>query len=240
MPVALAEVGMPGVQRAALPATLPATCRTDLLAVDGQPVGVRARRGSTADAAAGKPVDLQLCPAPSAAAGLDARPRATTSVRSAPGTRTGIDVDGLVLGSDAGGAAMALGARGELPTSVTQPAGAARGDARGCKVTSTGSTKIELSVSGAQPGHAVLAGARARATTPGGRRRVAGKDVGGSTLVDGYANGWLVHPTSGTLLGDAPVDAAADGVDRARGVGARVPGVPVPRAASPPGWRTDG
>ena len=44
---------------------------------------------------------------------------------------------------------------------------------------------------------------------------VAGKDVGGSTLVDGYANGWLVQPTSGTLLGDAHVDAAADGVDRA-------------------------
>ncbi len=195
MPVALAEVGLPGVQRAAMPATLPADCRTDLLEVDGQPLGVELR-GSTADAAAGKPVDLAVCPASSAAAGLTLG-RGDHTVRSVPGTRSGIDVDGLVLGSDAGGAAMTLGARGELPRSVTRPPAPPAATPR-VRVTSTGSTKIELAVSGASRGTPFWL-VLGQSSNAGWEASVAGKDVGGSTLVNGYANGWLVHPTAGTF-----------------------------------------
>ena len=60
MPAAIAEFGVPGVQRAPLPAQLPATCRTDLLTVDGKPVGVELV-GSAAAAQARQPIDLQFC-----------------------------------------------------------------------------------------------------------------------------------------------------------------------------------
>ena len=97
MPVAIAEFGVPGVARAVVPARLPAACRTDLLAVDGRPVGVQltgVRRPPPPPAAP------STCRCAVAAADL-ALDRGDHRVRSAPGTRTGVDVDGLVLGSDA-------------------------------------------------------------------------------------------------------------------------------------------
>jgi arabinofuranan 3-O-arabinosyltransferase len=195
MPVAIAEVGLPGVRRATPPAALPAVCHTDLLTVDGRPVGVQLA-GSTAAAAAGQPVDLQVCPTASASAGLDLD-RGDHVVRSAEGKRTGVDVDGLVLGSDAGGSPMALGARGELPTSVTRPA-AVRSATPRVAVTSQGSTKVELTVSGARRGTPFWL-VLGESNNSGWEATVAGKDAGGSMLVDGYANGWLVHPTSGSF-----------------------------------------
>ena len=41
MPVAIAEAGIPGVRRALGPAQLSDVCRTDLLSIDGRPVGIR-------------------------------------------------------------------------------------------------------------------------------------------------------------------------------------------------------
>ncbi len=212
MPVAIAEVGMPGVQQAPLPATLPSACRTDLLAVDGQPVGVRLS-GSPAAAEALKPIDYQLCD-PNAPATLTAAAATSTAaaatpatgltldlakgshlVRSAPGTATGIDVDGLVLGSDAGGTAMALGAGGKLPASATHIPVAAKAATPTVKVTSNGRTKIEVHVTGAEPGTPFWM-VLGESNNAGWQATVAGKDVGGSTLVNGYANGWLVTPTT--------------------------------------------
>ena len=212
MPVAIAEVGMPGVQRAPLPATLPSACRTDLLAVDGHPVGVRLS-GSPAAAEALKPIDYQLCD-PNAPATLTAAAATSTAaaatpatgltldlakgshlVRSAPGTATGIDVDGLVLGSDAGGTAMALGAGGKLPASATHIPVAAKAATPTVKVTSNGRTKIEVHVTGAEPGTPFWM-VLGESNNAGWQATVAGKDVGGSTLVNGYANGWLVTPTT--------------------------------------------
>jgi hypothetical protein len=193
MPVAIAELGVPGVQRAPMPATLPATCRSDLLRVDGNAVPVQLS-GSSADAARGQPVDLQRCPDPSAALDLEAGDHL---VRSAPGTTTGVDVDGMVLGSDADGSAMALGPRGELPKTVTQVASTAGATPR-IEVTSKGSTKVELKVTGARrstPFWLVLS----ESNNAGWQATVDGTDIGGSTLVDGYANGWRVTPPSASF-----------------------------------------
>jgi arabinofuranan 3-O-arabinosyltransferase len=66
------------------------------------------------------------------------------------------------------------------------------------RVTSTGSTKIELAVSGASRGTPFWL-VLGQSSNAGWEASVAGKDVGGSTLVNGYANGWLVHPTAGTF-----------------------------------------
>jgi hypothetical protein len=188
MPVAIAELGLPGVTRTAVPATLPSECRSDLLAIDGAPVATRLV-GTSADLLAGKAVDLELC-----------SPDVTLSrgnhvVRSTPGTVTGIDVDGMVLGSAAGGGALALGPGGELPSSaLTIPASAVAATPQ-VKVTDDGRTKIRVHVSGAQPGTPFWL-VLGQSNNAGWQASVAGKDVGGSQLVNGYANGWLVHPTS--------------------------------------------
>ena len=193
MPVAIAEVGLPGVQRAAMPTTVPSTCRADLLRVDGEGVPV-ALAGSTADAVAGKPLDLVRCPDADAALNLD---RGDHVLRSSGGTATGVDLDGVVLGSDRGGAAMALGARGTLPTTVTQVA-ARPAATPGITVKSKGSTKIELTVSGARKGTPFWL-VLGESNNAGWKASVDGTDVGGSTLVNGYANGWRIRPPSSSF-----------------------------------------
>ena len=40
LPLAIAEVGIPGLQAAPLPATIPSTCRDDLLTIDSKPVWI--------------------------------------------------------------------------------------------------------------------------------------------------------------------------------------------------------
>ena len=92
MPVALAELGIPGVQRAALPPRFPDTCRTDLLSIDGDPVPVRLD-GAPAAAVGGDPIDLAACVTSIALTEGD------HVLRSADGTVTGVDVDRVVLGS---------------------------------------------------------------------------------------------------------------------------------------------
>ncbi len=194
MPVALAEVGLPGVQRAPMPAALPSVCRIGILSVDGQDVGL-SLSGSTATAAAGGALDAQLCSvAGDDIAGID---RGNHVLRAQAGTETGVDVDGLVLGSNAGGAPMRLGERGKLPPSVTQPPAPDAATPR-VRVTSKGSSKLELSVRGAQRGTPFWL-VLGQSDNAGWEATVDGKDVGGSTLVDGYANGWLVEPPSGSF-----------------------------------------
>jgi hypothetical protein len=195
MPVAIAEVGMPGVQRAAMPTTLPAVCQDELLTLDGTPVPVTLA-GSTADAVAGRALDLAPCRATAAAGGVDLD-RGDHVVRSAPGRRSGVDVDGLVLGSDAGGTTMRLGERGALPTSVTQVATAAGAQPR-VEVTSKGSTKIDLTVRGARKGTPFWL-VLGQSDNAGWEATVDGTNIGGSTLVDGYANGWPVRPPSSSF-----------------------------------------
>jgi hypothetical protein len=193
MPVAVAEFGVPGVRRAALPQALPSTSRSDLVRVDGDALPVRLS-GPAAAAAAGQAVDLQRCPDAGAPLRLDCGDHV---LRAAAGTATGIDVDGMVLGSETGGAAMALGERGELPTTVTQAAVTGGATPR-VDVTSKSSTKVELKVTGARKGTPFWL-VLAESNNAGWQATVDGKDIGGSTLVDGYANGWRIAPPSGTF-----------------------------------------
>ncbi len=197
MPVAVAELGIPGVRRAPVPPTMSGTCRTDLLQVDGRPIGIRLS-GTTGAATALDPIDYQLCnptdptaPAPSLA--LD---KGTHEIRSTPGTSSGIDVDGLVLGSEAGGRPMTLGPGGAVTSAETvaaHPAGGAT-----VQVVGNGRTRLTLKVTGATPGSPFWL-VLGESNNAGWQATIAGRDAGGSTLVDGYANGWFVHPTSSTF-----------------------------------------
>ncbi|HEX9505251.1 MAG TPA: discoidin domain-containing protein, partial [Acidimicrobiia bacterium] len=193
MPVALAEVGIPGVQRAPLPAQFPRICRTDLLTVDGKAVAVHLN-GDPARAAAGDPVDLALGPCSGPFLSLSTGDHV---VRTAQGTTTGIDVDGLTLASSAAGGPMTLGPGGALGDTAVAKVAVAKVGSPGTtprvRVEHNGRTKLTLHVEGATPGSPfwVVLG---ESNSSGWQATVAGSDVGGSTLVDGYANGWLINP----------------------------------------------
>ena len=91
-----------------------------------------------------------------------------------------------------------------------------------------------MHVTGAQPGQPFWL-VLGESNSAGWKATVDGEDAGGSTLVDGYANGWLVVPPAIGLRRHARVDAATDGVDRARDLGCHAPAVPGARvvASSP-------
>jgi arabinofuranan 3-O-arabinosyltransferase len=185
MPVGVAEVGIPGVRRAPTPAQLPSTCRADLLTLDGKPVPIRLV-GNTGAAELGDPIEFEPCSGPASLGPGD------HVLRAAPGTTTGIDVDGAVLGSDASGAPMSLGAGGSL-ANVTRSRERAAGGQPTVRVLHDGRTKQELEISGARRGvpfWLVLGESK----SSGWRATVAGSRSGEPRLVDGYANGWLVVP----------------------------------------------
>ncbi len=229
MPVAIAEVGIPGVRRAAMPAQLPAECRDDLVVLDGTVVPMTLD-GSTADAAAGRPVDLAPCPATAAAGGV-ALDRGDHTVRSLQGTQTGIDVDGMVFGSDAGGTGMALGPRGELPTSVTQAA-ATRGRAAAREGHEQGQFEDRAHGERSAQGHAVLVGARTepeRGLGGVGRGHRDRRVDAGRRLRQRLARRSAV----GHIRRDPHLDATDQGVDRAGDLGGGGAAVPRARAPSP-------
>ena len=82
LPVAIAEMGLPGVVRDAPADEVGDRCYDDLLTVDGEPVPIRFA-GSTADAEARLPLDVEACDGPVAAAG-------PTDVVAAEGRDTGL------------------------------------------------------------------------------------------------------------------------------------------------------
>ncbi|HVF33552.1 MAG TPA: alpha-(1-_3)-arabinofuranosyltransferase family protein [Acidimicrobiales bacterium] len=175
LPVALASVDLgAGVPVASTPTELPAVCRDDLLRLDGAPLSVRlvgptdaARRG----------FGLQACdPADEPTlGGGDHR------LTARPGLDTGIDVDRLVLSSAAGGAPGPLAVRGSS------------GPSPGPRVERRSPTKLDVTIdaTGDDPFWLVLG----ESHSPGWRIDVDGPtEAGPHTLVDGYANGWLVRP----------------------------------------------
>ena len=146
-------------------------------------------------------------------------------MRSTPGTSTGIDVDGVVLASDATGAPASLGPGGSL-ANFTQSVGNVPAGKPDVRVVDDGRTNKELRISGAQPGvpfWLVLG----ESNSKGWKASVAtddasvlsGPGAGRSTLVDGYANGWLVVTELPELQRRARVDATTFGVGRARDLG---------------------
>ncbi|HET6793379.1 MAG TPA: alpha-(1-_3)-arabinofuranosyltransferase family protein [Acidimicrobiales bacterium] len=181
LPVAVAEVGVPGMPRiASPPAQLPSPCRSDLLTVDGRPVPVR-MVGSTASALALGELPLVACG--SAASGVALGP-GSHDVRTVPGRDTGVDIDSLTLDSAPGGAPLP-GRVGRAPA----PSGAA---APTVTVVASGPTSQRVVVHHpAGPFWLVLG----QSHNQGWEARVdGGGDLGSPRIVDGYANGWWVTP----------------------------------------------
>jgi arabinofuranan 3-O-arabinosyltransferase len=181
MPVGIAELGIPGVTMPRPAATLPATCRTDLVTVDGKPLGVRII-GDTVTVENGGTMKLEPCDA----SGLSLS-KGEHVVRARPGHDTGLDIDRLVLASAAGGAPSTS------PLIAATGAGAgARTAAPTVRVTSSGRTSADLRVK--NPGHPFWL-VLGQSFNKGWKATLAdGTSLGAPQLVDGMSNGWYVTP----------------------------------------------
>ncbi|MCU1346595.1 MAG: coagulation factor 5/8 type domain protein, partial [Acidimicrobiia bacterium] len=177
MPVGIAELGIAGLRSAAAPSEV-RVCDRQLLLVDGQSVGACAI-GSRADAVAGKPLRLTDSAGQPLTLALAPGHHVIEQVRAAT---TAVDLDRVVLTAAAVGGPPAKAAAAPPPV---------------VKVTAEGLHSYKLSVSGAtQPFWLVLG----QSQSDGWKAKVNGHSIGGSTLIDGYANGWMVDPGGRTDL----------------------------------------
>ncbi|MGZ6954727.1 MAG: alpha-(1-_3)-arabinofuranosyltransferase domain-containing protein [Acidimicrobiia bacterium] len=183
MPVGIAELGVPGLDAVRPAAQLPGTCRSDLLRLDGQPVAGRVV-GTTAAAVALEPLRFERCNATTRpTAHLDAGTHLVTTAR---GDQKGWNLDRVVLARSAHDEPRDLGPGATVALSSPAPPTAPR-----IHVTSQGRASVRAVI---DPGSAPFWLVLGQSANPGWQATVDGRDLGASTLVDGYANGWLVHP----------------------------------------------
>jgi arabinofuranan 3-O-arabinosyltransferase len=178
LPVAIAELGVPGVVSAPLPAALPATCRTDLVRVDDTPISVRLI-GSPASALAGDPMTIEACD------GTLALGAGQHTIRTAVGRGLGVDVDRLVVSSARGGGPAAVGPAGQpVPaTDIASPA---------VKVVDDSATSKHVRVAASSKPVWLTLG---ESQNDGWEATVDGKSLGTPVMLDGYANGWYLKPS---------------------------------------------
>lgn len=178
MPVAIAEVDIDGLTMAPASGAFSSGCRDDLLTVAGQPVPVEVT-GTIDDAVARRSLTVTSC---------DDQPLNLDSgevvIEVADGRATGLDLDQLLLASDAGGLALATGS---LPRQV--PVGPP------ITVDSSGRVSTAGSVDGASDAYWLV---QSQSWSSGFEAVVDGVDLGVPALVNGFATGWLVAEPSTT------------------------------------------
>lgn len=171
-PVSLTAITIPGVGAAPTRGTIASTCRTDIITVDGTDRGVRLT-GDAADARSG--LTAELCGEPLALG------RGSHTVESPRGWTTGIDLDRLVLTSGRDAQPVAPGPL----VSVPPDSGAT------LRVSNTSPARVEVTArTDGKPFWLVLGQSHNRGWTASAD----GRNLGQSTLADGYANAWLIRP----------------------------------------------
>jgi arabinofuranan 3-O-arabinosyltransferase len=187
LPVAIAEVGIPGISVSPPPPDFESGCRDDLLAIDDQPVPVRVS-GTTDDALDRRPLDVVACD-PGETIEIDAGEH---TVRTGVGRDLGIDIDRLAFGSEAGGGSFDPDL---LPRTV--PTGPP------LEITHDGKVSWDATVDVARSPFWLVMG---QSLNAGFQAQVADADLGAPVLVQGYANGWHVDPAAmGAAPGPQPV-----------------------------------
>ncbi len=174
MPVALAEIGIASLVAPPVPGVFDSGCRTDLVTINGQPVGLRVT-GDRATALAGQGLLAVFCDQSLAL------PAGDTRVQTVDGRFTGFNIDRIVLRSGVGGAATGQWSNpaGELSAQVT--------------VTHQGRSALSAQISQEGESFWLVLG---QSFNEGWVASVNGEDLGTPQLVDGFANGWLVNPSA--------------------------------------------
>ena len=186
MPIGIAELGLPGFERSRPTGAFSTGCRSDLLAVDGHPVAIEAT-GTVEDAVAGAPLFIRACEGPlSLGAG-------THELRGADGRSTGIDVDRLVLRSAAGGGPSTSGGP------IIADAVAAPPPPPTARVRDDAPDRVTVELAGAAPGQPFWL-TFGQSWNTGWEATLDGRSLGRPHLVDGFANGWRIEPSSDELV----------------------------------------
>ncbi len=198
MPIGIAEVGIPGLHAAPLPAAIPSSCRGDLVSLDGAPLWISIS-GSTAAALARQPLTVSLC-GPDAG-GVTLGP-GDHFLRSVLGQTSGFDIDQLAFDSAPGGGPMPLASPTVLAPPTVEPSPTVRVD-------SQTATTIHLSMEGVHTGagQAPIELVLGESINAGWKASVVGgHDLGQPVLIDGFANGWRIDPsTLGSAVNDGTV-----------------------------------
>ena len=176
-PIAIAEIGLPARSDQAR-GRIPSPCRDDLLQVDGEPVSIRVS-GDAVRAEQREGLDVELCGPDASGVTLGAGEH---EIIATPGWLSGLDLDRLVLTSDADGQPAPPPPPGAAPT----PSDSATVD-----VVDRGREHVTVDIEADEPVWLVLGQSFSPGWTATG--------LGEPQLVDGFANGWLVEPT-----GDGP------------------------------------
>jgi len=180
LPIAIAEFGLP-TRVGALPTTLPSRCRSDLLKLDGQSQSF-ALDGTVADALARSPLTLVSCGGVN-----DPVPRLNVGdhqLETSKGLDTGIDIDAVELRS--------------IPVTPTSIAT----DVPLTSVTETATNSYSVTIENATSPFWLVLG---QSLSEGWSATVrGGSSLGSPTLIDGFANGWLIDPavTGSTFIVD--------------------------------------
>jgi hypothetical protein len=177
LPIAIAEVGVPHTV-GPVPAELPGTCHSGIMALDGTDIPVRLS-GSTAAALDRQAIEAQTCTVDTSNLGQGDHTLITTT-----GLDTGIDIDQVALSSLAPG------------TDVVQSSGADSSAFATCPtITSDPTGRLSYRVSstgGTSPYWLVLGQSLSKGWTA---KVHGGSSLGEPTLIDGFANGWLIDPS---------------------------------------------
>ncbi len=173
LPMAIAEIHVAGLRVPAFADTIDTGCREDLLRVDDTPVPVRVT-GTTATALDGRGLALRGC-GPTTLIGGEHRFVATR------GATTGLDLDQLVWSSQPATSS----ASNRPATTATAPT---------VHVIGGDDTTVNVSVSGAVAGQPFWLVFGQSYNTGWQIQDNGAPDTDGPHLVDGYANGYLIHP----------------------------------------------
>jgi arabinofuranan 3-O-arabinosyltransferase len=172
LPSAISELTGSAITPTPLPESVPIGCRTDLIEIDGDPVGLDLGSVSTADLLDGNPVSATPCAGTTPTWGASRELR----VVSSPGTVTGLDVDRIVFGRD--------------PATVG-------GTIVSTDVTDTGRTSRTVEVAACPVGCWLVLG---EGLNDGWEASSERGDLGPSQLVDGGFNGWWLEPSDSARI----------------------------------------
>ena len=181
LPVAIASTGIVATNWTRRSLDL-GGCRHDLLAIDGEAVGVVLR--SSDRTASESPPELDRPEFVISTCGDTpiALAAGTHTVTTARGVDTAIDIDRLVI---------------EPATHSTVVSGAPDEPSRDVRVVNDGRTSMTIEVAqGARAAWLVLG----QSHNAGWHARVDGVDLGAPTLIDGYANGWIIAASDATTV----------------------------------------